>query len=525
MERPTVRTGLNPELHERRPGKRDVTEPASAGPDADLTPWVPSGDDRWDAAKAAHLLRRTGFGLSSVRIDQALASNPAALVDAMLLPTSLPDPPGAWTSQQPFTEFTQANQETYLRWARELQEWWFTLMKGPDAGLREKMTLFWHNHFTSQVLVVYVAQYFYKQNQLFREFAFGDFRELTHRITIDPCMLIYLDLALSVTGNPNENYPRELLELFTLGEGAYADDTPHYTEQDIVELSRALTGWYVQGLEGKFRSARFDAGNKTIFGETANFGLGTTGERDVLDLIFSQTDRDHNRSRAAIFLCSKLYRWFVYDVPNMEIVAGMADTLTANAWRIGPVLRQLLTSKHFFSSDVAGAMIKSPADYVAGAIAELGLNPELSANGLNYSRPETYDPITAMTGLAQTLLEPPNVKGWPGGRTWISSVTTPHRIRFVESWISPVSGARNYNFDPAAFLNAIPERDDVHKVLDRMLVLLLPLGIADSVRENLLATLLGGGKDYEWDPDHPSTAQRIRSTLVEITRLAEYQLM
>lgn len=527
MNRPNIPQtihGVQPQPGERRTTNGDVTAAVSAA-GTDLTPWSPSGDDRWDAAKAAHLLRRAGFGAPQDRIDQAVAAGPDATVDMLLAPYELPSPPGAWVSQQPFPTLGATEQQQYLLWGRELQEWWFGMMRTPGAGLREKMTLFWHNHFTSQLLVVYVAQYFYQQNQLFRRYAFGNFKELTAKITVDPCMLVYLDLGLSKTGNPNENYPRELLELFAIGEGFYNDGTPHYSEADIVELSRALTGWVVEGLEGKFRSTRFDAGNKTIFGQTANFGLGTTGDRDVIDLIFDQVDRDHDRKRAAIFLCSKLYRWFVYDEPDMEIVKGMADTLTANDWNIEPVLRQLLRSKHFFSPDVAGALIKSPADYVAGGVNELGMNPLLGQSGVNASRPETYDPITAMSALAQTLLEPPNVKGWPGGRAWISSVTAPQRIRFMESWIAPISGARNYNFDPTAFLNGIPERDDVHAVLDRMLTTLLPVPVSPGVRENLLATILGGGKDYEWDPDHPSTAQRMRSTLIEITRLAEYQLM
>lgn len=507
----------------RRSGSDNVT--VSARSNADLTAWTPSPEDPWNARKAAHLLRRASFGVSPLQLNQALASTPEETVNSLLNPPPLPEPPGAWTWQQPFPNFGNAEQQQYLAWGRELQEWWFTLMTTPGVGLREKMTLFWHNHFTSEFLTVYVAQYFYMQNDLFRRYAFGDFKDLTLKITTDPCMLVYLDLGLSKAGNPNENYPRELLELFAIGEGTYTNGTPHYTEADIVELSRALTGWTVDGLQSRFRSARFDNDNKTIFGETANFGLGNVGDRDVIDLIFDQVDSDYNKKRAAIFLCTKLYQWFVYIEPNMEIVQGMADTLVSNNWNVGPVLQQLLTSKHFFSEDIVGAMIKSPADYVAGSVQEFGFTPSLSTNGVLQARPETYDPLTAMTALAQTLFSPPNVKGWPGGRAWISSVTTPQRIRLSESWIAPVASARDYNFDPTAFLSTIPERDDVHMVLDRMLTVLLPLPVGDVVRESLLATILGGGKDYEWDPDHPSTTQRVRSTLIEITRLAEYQLM
>lgn len=513
-------SGLDP----RRSTPPDVT--ASAGPDADLTLWEPSAEDPWTADHAAHLLRRSGFGVSSAQLSAALSTTPSNLVDAMLAGLSAePDPPGEWTSQQPFPSTGVSEEQQYRLWIRELQEWWLERMRTPEHALREKMTLFWHNHFTSEFLAVYVAQYFYIQNSLFRSNAFGNFKELARKVTTDPCMLVYLDLGLSKSGNPNENYPRELLELFTIGEGHYTNGTPHYTEHDIVELSRALTGWTVDGLGSRFRSARFDSGEKVIFGEKANFGLGNVGDRDVIDLIFEQEDQDLNRKRAAVFLCSKLYGWFVYQVPNMEIVAGMAETLTLNDWNVGPVLRQLFTSKHFFSQDVRGALIKSPVDYTVGALNEFGLTPNISNDDLNAGRPETFDPITVLDSLAQSLFSPPNVKGWPGGRTWISSVTAPQRIRLTQSWIAPISGARDYHFMPSEFLDGIPERDDVHAVLDHMLTMLLPLRVGDVVRDRLLATLLGGGKDYEWDPDHPSTEQRLRSTVIELTRLAEYQLM
>jgi uncharacterized protein (DUF1800 family) len=230
-------------------------------------------------------------------------------------------------------------------------------------------------------------------------------------------------------------------------------------------------------------------------------------------------------SRAALFLSSKLYAWFVATQPDWEVIKGMAETLVQNGWEIAPVLRQLFLSRHFFSKDIRGAMIKSPADFVLGAMKELELTTDMTYLGVNAARTETHDPVTAMSQLAMAIFAPPNVKGWPGGRTWISSVTAPQRIRYVETWISPFGGSREYGFDPEAYLADLPGRDDVHEVLDAMMTNHLPIEVDESVRANLLEILLGGAPDYEWDPDVPSTTQRLRSTLIEITRLAEYQLM
>lgn len=490
-----------------------------------LQPWIPSVDDPWDRTAAAHLLRRTGFGAARDRIDAIVAQSPESYVNEQLTAKPMPNPPGPWVDTQPAASLGNAEIQQYAIWLRSLQEWWLAQMLDDSIGLREKMTLFWHNHFPSEFYVVYVAQYFYQQNQLQRSSAFGNIADLLRAMTTDPGMLVYLDLGLSVAGNPNENYARELLELFMLGEGFYDDGTPHYTESDIIELARALTGWTVTGLTSTFRSTRYDSGVKTLFGESARFGLGEIGEKDVIDHILAQVDKDHGVSRAAIFLCSKLYAWFVATQPDWEVIEGMAETLVANDWEIAPVLRQLLLSRHFFSQDVRGAMIKSPADFVVGAMKELELTTDLTYLGVNAARTETHDPVTAMSQLAMAIFAPPNVKGWPGGRTWISSVTAPQRIRYVETWISPFSGAREYGFDPEAYLDGLEGRDDVHLVLDAMLAHLLPIVVDETVRAQILEILLGGAPDYEWDPDHPSTTQRLRSTLIEITRLAEYQLM
>lgn len=503
-----------------RPSKGSGSALQSAG---DLTPYTPRPEKPWNAQRAAHLLRRAGYGGDWAAVTAALATSPQQIVDAMLAPSPLPEPPAPWTSQQPFPSLTNPAVAQYMTWVRDLQEWWFPMLTTPATMLREKMTLFWHNHFVSEFLTVYVTQYLYMQNQLFREHAFGDFRTLTKKVTIDPAMLIYLDGNQNLAGNPNENYARELLELFTLGVGTDSTGRSYYTEGDIIELARALTGWRVNGLGSEFRPARFDNGMKTIFGTTAPFGL-SDGTTNVVDLVFEQTDADHGRRRAAIFLCEKLYRHFVAAEPDMAIVAQMARTLELADWSIGPVLRELLTSEHFFDENVIGALLKSPADYVAGAISALGMTPAMSRATTDLARPQLHDPLTAMSSLSQKLFYPPNVKGWIGAREWISSATLPLRIRYAKFWIEPIQGALAYGFDPVAFVKSLSEPDDVNAVVDDIIALLLPVAVSARERDNLKNALLGGGPDYEWNPDASNASTRIRACLIRLTGLAEFQL-
>ncbi|HVZ39642.1 MAG TPA: DUF1800 domain-containing protein [Candidatus Kapabacteria bacterium] len=514
------------------PGMRESVASISSG---DLTPYTPRPDKPWDTRRAAHLLRRAGFGPTWEEITAAVASTPAAVVDAMLADAPMPDPPPASNGDFPwYTDIhlspDNSQLQQYYSAAATLQEWWTALMLQPSMMLREKMVLFWHNHFVSEYAKVLVTPFMLTQNQLFRQNALGSFKELTKQVTIDPAMLIYLDGTTSKAGNPNENYARELLELFTIGVGKYADGTAHYSEHDIVELARALTGWRVNSTTAsEFKPASFDNGNKTILGATGNFGIQGKAAMDVIDLIFDQTDKDLGKKRAAVFVCSKLYQYFVYDTPDMDIVAGMAETMVANDWKIGPVLRQLLLSEHFMDDNVIGARIKSPVEFVLGSIRQLHLNAGItptSRNNTDIGKQGLHDPLTAESYLAQTLLAPPNVKGWPGGRSWISSATVPLRIRYSQLWIDPISGQDGgYGFAPVPFVKSLPDaKTDVNKLLDHLLELMLPLAITDDARKPLLDALLAGGQTYEWDPDAANAGPRIKDCLIAIAGLGEYQL-
>lgn len=513
-------------LQWRKGGDSDLPLPTSG----DLTPYTPRPDKPWDARRAMHLYRRAGFGANRAEIDAALATTPTSLVDAMLSLGADPPPPGAWTTNKPFVNPTNADIQTYFTWVRDTQEWWFRLMLDPTRALREKMVLFWHNHFVSEYAVVYVAQYMYIQNRLFRQNAFGSFLELAKKVTIDPAMLIYLDGATSRAGNPNENYGRELLELFTLGAGNYTNGTPHYTEGDIVELARALTGWTLNAQAendayAEFKPTRFDGQSKTIFGSSRNWGIEGKTPDNVIDHIFEQMDIDRNRRRAAIFLCSKLYKYFVYNVPDMDIVDGMADTLVQNNWNVGAVVRQLLLSEHFFDDNVIGSKIKSPLEFIGNGIRSLELASPMDRTRTNATLIETHDPITTASNLSQTLMNPPNVQGWLGGRSWISGATMPLRIRYAKFWIEPFGNPLPYNFDPIAWAKTFSDYSNPGKLTDAMIDALVPFGLSQDTRDIVKNELTPGGFDYEWDIDAPNAATKIRAALLRITALGEYQLL
>jgi uncharacterized protein (DUF1800 family) len=503
----------------------DDPVPPQTPPPADLTPYVPSAEKPWDIRRAAHLLRRAGFGPTWEEAAAAVASTPAAVVDALLKePDFQPELHTLWTDQYPFDESIPVEERStfYNTWLRDLQFWWIGMMLEPASRLREKMVLFWHGHFVSEFPKVEATQHMYHQNRLFREYAFGSFLELTKKVTVDPAMLIYLDGNGSTAGSPNENYARELMELFTLGVGTYGNGTHHYTEQDVIQMARALTGWKVVNVESQFDPEHFDAGPKTIFGQTANFGVDASAARNVIDLIFEQIDTDWNQRRAAIFICTKLYEFFVLQTPTMAIIDDMAKTLIDNDWKVGPVLRQLFLSEHFFDDSVIGGLIKSPVDFVMGNMSSFKLQITVNADP---GPPEGHDPLRAMSFLSQTIFLPPNVKGWIGGKNWITTATLPMRVRYSKLWIDPpqLDTTAPYDFKPVEFVKSIADSDDVHKLVDNIVALVLPIPISDRAKKTLTDTLLGGAPDYEWQPDQFET--KIRAFMIALLSLAEHQLM
>jgi uncharacterized protein (DUF1800 family) len=291
-----------------------------------------------------------------------------------------------------------------LREGVELQGWWMREILATPAPLTERMTLFWHNHFTSSLQKVKAPQLLYRQNLLLRTQALGNFRSLLHGIARDPAMIVYLDGFANRQAHPNENFARELLELFTLGEG-------HYGEQDVKEAARAFTGWSIERDSGAFRQRWpwHDRGQKTFLGQRGDFD----GD-DVLDIILEQP-------QTAQFIVEKLWREFVSPTPDAAQVQRIAARFRRD-WQIAPVLEALLTSPQFRDPANGGSLIKSPVDLVAGTLRTLQVPVD-----------DGRFPALVCAQLGQALFNPPNVKGWPGGDAWINSATLVAREQFLDS--------------------------------------------------------------------------------------------
>jgi uncharacterized protein (DUF1800 family) len=346
---------------------------------------------------AAHLLRRAGFGGTpdEVRRYAAMrARDAAAALLALPSPHSIAPPPqasvGGPLGKREVRESTTA-----------LQLWWLNRMLTTPAPLQEKMTLYFHGHFTSRATGRF-PRITYDQNALFRDNATGNLRELTRAVSKDAAMLIYLDGANNVAAHPNENYARELMELFTLG-------VDNYTEDDVRQSARAWTGWRVDRRHDRvfFDPRLHDDGRKTFLGRTGNF----TGD-DIVDIIFDQ-------AQCARFFAASLLNWFVYNDPEMELINNVADLLRRHNYELTPVLGTLLASNIFYSQRAYRALVKSPVEFVIGTYKTLGL-PAVNASAL-----------PALMQMGQTLFFPPSVAGWPGGENWLTSGTMIARQNFL----------------------------------------------------------------------------------------------
>lgn len=279
--------------------------------------------------------------------------------------------------------------------AAELKSWWFRELVATDSPLTERMALFWHNHFTSSLQKVRLPSLLLRQNRLFRKHGLGSFRALLHAIARDPAMLVYLDNAVSRAGSPNENFARELLELFTLGEG-------HYSEADIKAAARALTGWSVDRNTGKFRvyAERHDDGDKIFLGVG-----GKLDGNDIVEILLRQP-------RTAEFIAAKMWRAFVSTEPGPGTIERLAGRFREADYAIARLLEDILASDAFWDAANRGTLIKSPVELLVGTLRLFRLElPERRV-------------VERFSGrMGQDLFDPPNVKGWPGGTAWITSRT------------------------------------------------------------------------------------------------------
>ncbi|MBC8112697.1 MAG: DUF1800 domain-containing protein [Verrucomicrobia bacterium] len=453
----------------------------------------------WNQTNAQHLLARTLFGCTRQDVTAALAKSLDDFVENNLLASlASPPAPDVWINEKPVGNNNTIDRER----ERQMLYWWLNLMLNQGTNFREKMVLFWHNHFVSEISKVNYPQRMYWQQKLFRDFAFGNFKELTRKITTDPAMLVYLDGVQNQKNAPNENYGRELLELFTLGIG-------NYTEDDIKAASRALTGWQIapDGITSVFNRTRFDEGDKTFLGKTGKFT-----HEDIINIIFE-------KEQTAIFICEKLYREFVFYKPDADFVNQMANVFRSNNYEIRPVLAFLFKSEHFYKAEFLGAKIKSPTESVIGALKNLEMS--------NFTNPYLQYLNDTHRQLQQQLLEPPDVRGWEGQRRWISSTTFPQRNSFTDSLISGKNLAGQTlatKLNPINFARTFASAEDASQFVKDVTRQMLLFPLSETREKFLLDTLLDGTIAANYSTYTPMAEARIQKFFRALMRLPEYQL-
>lgn len=501
-----------------------INRPLSTG----LDPYVPSSTEPWstDWTRIGHLLRRTT--MMPVWADMVALSKlttPGDAVDLLLNTASTPAKPAVADSVTTNTDGldTVLIGQLQAQWtadAAKLRAWWEGIMVAAGTTIAEKLTLFWSGHFTTQFVAddtYVVAPLLYRQNDHFRQHGLERFDDLAMSMTLDGAMLDFLGGNLNSVGKPNENYGRELMELFTLGLG-------QYTEGDVQNAARVLTGWRIAQYSntpspnGIFNSYflpdQHDVGQKEVLGVSfAARDASTNTEyivrqeeiRKLIDTIFSVRS-----AAAAKFICTKLYKFFVYSNPadtDMTVVQAMADLLIQSNWEIKPVLRALLASAHFFDNANIGAQIKTPAEFTVGIARQLA---------------PTFAIDAQMTLMGQTLFNPPNVSGWPGWHDWITTTTYPVRSSAAINAITAMS-----DNDVMAFIQQFPNSTDGAKLITQVAALLLPRPLSTQRASDLQNKLTGNAPLYEWPTilqSSASAASNMRQVLTTISELPDFQL-
>ncbi len=473
-----------------------------------LSAYIPSADKPWDMNRVNHLYKRLGFGASLAEINNALTYSPDVFIDelvdtALALPTATEPIWANWNYNDyvanglDYVEATQNNRyELMLSTVQDLL----------NDGLRGRMTLFWHNHFVTEVQVYFCASYMYHYYKLLQTHCLGDFKEFVRAIGIDNAMLIYLNGYENTNNAPNENYARELYELFTLG----VDNG--YTQQDIEETSRALTGYNHRSVhcdEIFFDSSTFDNTDKTIFGQ-----IGNWDHDDVIDILFQEKG-----SLIAKFICEKIYTYFVSPEINEDIVDELASSFAVD-FDIAKMLRTLFKSEHFFDDTSFGTIIKSPYDLSHNYMKVTGF----TINQNDFGAIFYYNSLAG-----QELYNPVDVAGWQGDKDWINSSTLGGRWLALENfiwytWNNYREELRDFALDTSDY--SIDPEFITRSIIDRF----VPKGLhTDS--DYIIATDVFKGDipqnyydDQSWNLNWDTAPYQIVLLLLHITKIPEFQL-
>jgi uncharacterized protein (DUF1800 family) len=347
-----------------------------------------------DRSSAIHLLNRTGFGVELNLLPEMMSRSKIEAVDYLLDHTSN-------TPRIPAPDLA-SHQKTSSE-AQRLRSWWVSEMLNTPSPLTERMTLFWHGHFTSQLKKVKDPNLMLQQNLLFRRLGLGKFEDLLRAVAQDPAMLVYLGNTKSNKNNPNENFARELLELYTLGEG-------HYSEADVIAAAQAFTGWRVDSdKKFKFVARQHDNSDKTFMGAKGDLN----GEEVIVEILAQPA--------LATFIVGKFWREFVAPLPSKTTQESLAAGFRASEYDLKRLLRSVLLSENFWAEENRAALVKSPAELVVGVYRYLQVPVE-----------DVYLVVRQLKQMGQNIFEPPDVSGWQGGIAWLDSTSVLAREHFLK---------------------------------------------------------------------------------------------
>lgn len=520
----------------------------------------------WGKQQAAHLIRRTMFGATKTEIKFLNSMTLSKAVDLLL--QTPPNPP------QPVNDYNgvgedklndkyipfgavyadNANRDIDVEFWKNvsLKCWWFNNIIEQKYSIQEKMMLFWQNHVPIQIFEIYDARYSYRYLNTLRQHALGNFKSMMKAVTIDPAMLFFLNGNSNVKGTPDENYGRELQELFCVGKGAGSK----YTESDVKAAARVLTGWksaydkpntYFDQWQHDSGDKQFSAfyNNTIIKGVTGPNG-GNTELDAMLNMMFATTE-------CAKHVIRKLYRFFVYHTIDAQteatIITPLAQLYQTANYEIKPVLAQLLKSAHFFDVLNRGAIIKTPLDFTLGMLREYNMAkpPKTDLKETFWVRSNMYWWIRDML---LDIGDPPNVAGWPAwyqtpqfDKYWISTTTLPKRGSLSDMMIywgyENESKLIRYGIDEFAFTKTLDKPEDPNLLIEEVLSLFFSISVNATVKQELKKILLDNqAQDYYWTNawlDHinnPNDAMKketvkwkLKSLYQHIMQMEEYQLM
>ncbi|MDZ7936730.1 MAG: DUF1800 domain-containing protein [Emticicia sp.] len=516
----------------------------------------------WKIAQISHLLKRTMFGSSPDDIAYFQKKTLSETIDELLADPAPIEPPlnfyDTATYKDPqgikfgetWVNAIYGDGTVNSRRRASYKDWWLIQMATQKRNIHEKIVLFWHNHFATEINEFNDARFAYLHNTVLRKYALGNFKEFVMQITLDPAMLRYLNGRLNTKNAPDENYARELQELFTVGKGIDSK----YTEDDVKAAARVLTGYGINNdrMVYTFNLNNHDTGDKkfsAFYNNTIIKGGNTAAaEReldDMLTMIFAVEE-------VSKFICREFYQFFVYyDItPTVEkdIIEPLAKIFRDNKYEIKPVLEALFKSQHFFDANVYGAMIKSPLDLIIGTVREFNVAFPSPKDFLQ----EYYNLFGELVRqgeiMQQNIGDPPNVAGWPAYYQapmfygiWTNSDTYPKRNQFTDTFVNSgfAKNGRRIQLDVVAFAKKMPTPNDPNRLISDSLEILYEIPISTELTQQLKKDILLSGQstDYYWTelwdtmiskPNDTNTRNmvttRLRNLYKYILALPEYQL-